>query len=426
MIRLRLYNCIVICVPNIKVGNRRLQEMIVDQAHSMLAHLGAYKTLSYLREFVWWRFMVKDVEAFCASCKTCQQSKPLMQKPYGLLNPLSIPTNPWEAIGIDFVGPLPSAKDRNGEYNSITVIIDLLTAMVHLVPSRDDYTAKDVAELMFVEVYRHHGLPRAIISDRDVLFTSTFWTHLNQLIGVKMKMSSAYHPETDGSTERANRTVGQMLRSCIGPTQHDWVLKLPAIEFAINSAHSESTGYAPFFLNMGRMPRSMIWNAPESNEYPSVRVYAQKMKNALMAAHDALLTARVKQTEQANKKRRMCPFVKGDLVYVSTKNVRLERGTSRKLFPKFIGPYLITEDFGNSSYRVNLPDSLKQRGVHNVFHASLLRIHIPNDDRLFPGHRNEQIPELGGSNGEWMINRILTHRGSNTDLEFKVEWSSGD
>ena len=104
-------------------------------------------------------------------------------------------------------------------------------------------------------------------------------------------MSSVYHPEIDGSTERANRTIGQMLRSCIGPTQHDWVLKLPAIEFAINSAHSELTGYAPFFLNTGRMLRSMIWTTPENDEYPSVRVYAQKMKNALVAAHDALLTA---------------------------------------------------------------------------------------------------------------------------------------
>ena len=337
-IRLKLYNRIVVCVPNIRINGRRLQEMVIDQAHSMLAHLGAHKTLSYLREFVWWSFMARDVDDFCSSCKTCQRSKPMTQKPYGLLNPLSVPTNTWEAIGVDFVGPLPSSKDRNGEYNSITVIIDLLTAMVHLVPSRDDYTARKVAELMFVEVYRHHGLPRSIISDQDVLFTSAFWTHLNHLIGVKLKMSSTYHPETDGSTERANRTIRQMLRSCIGPTQHDWVLKLPAIEFAINSAHSESTGYAPFFLNTGRMPRSMIWTTPENDGYPSVRVYAQKMKNALVAAHDALLTARVKQTEQANKKRRLCPFVKGDLVYISTKNIRLERGTSRKLFPKFIGP----------------------------------------------------------------------------------------
>ena len=97
--------------------------------------------------------MAKDVEAFCASCKTCQQSKPVTQKPYGLLNPLKVPVNPWEVIGIDFVGPLPCSKDRNGEYDSIMVIIDLLTAMVHLVLSRDDYTAKDVSELMFIKVY---------------------------------------------------------------------------------------------------------------------------------------------------------------------------------------------------------------------------------------------------------------------------------
>lgn len=113
--------------------------------------------------------------------------------------------------------------------------------MVHIVPSRTTYTAREIAELMFAEVYKHHGL--------------------NKLIGVKQKMSSAYHPETDGSTERANRTIAQMLRCCIGPNQKDWVSRLPAIEFAINSATSESTGYAPFFLNTGRMPRQMIWDA---------------------------------------------------------------------------------------------------------------------------------------------------------------------
>ena len=178
--------------------------------------------------------MVSNVTAFCASCTTCQRSKPPNQKPYGLLNPLPVPAKPWEAIGIDFVGPLPESKDRDGEYDSITVIIDLLTAMVHLVPSRSNYTAKDIAELMFVEVYKHHGPPRAIISDRDVLFTSLFWTNLNRLIGIKQKMSSAYHPETDGSTEHANWTIRQMLQSCIGPNQKDWVPQLPAIEFAIN------------------------------------------------------------------------------------------------------------------------------------------------------------------------------------------------
>ena len=199
-----------------------------------------------------------DVHKYCESCTTCKRSKPSNQKPYGLLHPLQVPMKPWESISIDFIGPLPISKDRNGEYNSITIVIDLLTRMVHLIPSRVDYMARDVAELVFFEVYKHHGLPRKIVSDRDTLFTSTFWTHLKRLIGIEQHLSSAYHPQTDGATERANCTIGQMLQSCIGPQQQDWVSHLPGIEFAINSSQSETTSYAPFFLNSGQLPRAFI------------------------------------------------------------------------------------------------------------------------------------------------------------------------
>ncbi|KAF9470998.1 hypothetical protein BDN70DRAFT_820587, partial [Pholiota conissans] len=111
-----------------------------------------------------------------------------------------------------------------------------------------------------------------------------------------------------------------MLRQCVNSTQTDWVSKLPAIEFAINSARSESTGFAPFFLNTGTMPRSMIWDAPRSDEYPSVRTFALNKKLALQSAHDSIIAARVKQTRDANRKRQVAPFTKGDLVYLSTKN----------------------------------------------------------------------------------------------------------
>ena len=180
--------------------------------------------------------MAADTNSYCTTCMTCKRSKPSNQKPYGLLNPLPVPGVPWEAIGIDFVGPLPESKNRDGTFDSITVIICLLTAMVHLVPSRINYTARQIGELVFEHIYKLHGLPKHIISDRDVLFTSAFWTRLNQLIGTKLKMSSAYHPETDGSTERANRTITQMLQQCVDPKQSDWVAKLPSIEFALNSA----------------------------------------------------------------------------------------------------------------------------------------------------------------------------------------------
>lgn len=211
---------------------------------------------------------------------------------------------------------------------------------------------------------------------------------LHKLMGVELKMSSAYHPETDGSTERANRT---------------------SIEFAINSARSESTGYAPFFLNTGRMPRIMIWDNPTVDEYPGVRAYAQKMKYAIMSAHDSIIAARVKQTRDANRRRRPAPFAEDDLVYVSTKNM------SR-----------ILRDFRNSSYTVALPSSLKRRGIHDVFHASLLQVHEPNDDRLFPGRLDNQVAELEDQDGEWAIDRIASHRGTRDEAIFEAVWKSGD
>ena len=145
--------------------------------------------------------MVSDTKSFCETCMTCKHSKPSNHKPYGLLNPLPIPGNPLEAIGMDFVGPLPESSNRDGTYDSITVVICLLTSMVHLIPSRINYNAHQLAELMFEEVYKHHRLPKNIISDQDVLFMSTFWGHLHKLLRTKLKMLSAYYPQTDGTME---------------------------------------------------------------------------------------------------------------------------------------------------------------------------------------------------------------------------------
>ncbi|KAF7761654.1 hypothetical protein Agabi119p4_9646 [Agaricus bisporus var. burnettii] len=223
-------------------------------------------------------------------------------------------------------------------------------------------------------------------------------------------MSSAYHPQSDGATERANRTITQMLRLCVSTDQKNWVQKLPAIEFAINSMRSETTGFAPFFLNSGRMPRSLIWNSETPKEFVGVRNFAMRMKLAILQAHDSIIAARVKQTRNANGHRKHSPFALEDFVYVSTLNISLPKGLSRKLSPKFIRPYLIIEDFGNNSYRIKLPLDLRSRGVHDVFHSSLLRIHIPNDDRLFPGRSESQLMPVDESPGtEWTAEKIMSH-----------------
>ncbi|TFY55328.1 hypothetical protein EVJ58_g8315 [Rhodofomes roseus] len=145
-----------------------------------------------------------------------------------------------------------------------------------------------------------------------------------------------------------------------------------------------------------------------------------------MAAHDSIIAARVKQTRDANRRRRPAPFVKGDLVYISTKNISLPRGLARKLALKYIGPYKILEDYKNNSYLIELSRNLKRRGVHNVFHSSLLRIHEPNDDRLFPGRLDSQIAELEDKDNEWAIARIVSHTGEREDALFEAEWKSGD
>ncbi|CAG7852966.1 Transposon Ty3-I Gag-Pol polyprotein AltName: Full=Gag3-Pol3; AltName: Full=Transposon Ty3-2 TYA-TYB polyprotein; Contains: RecName: Full=Capsid protein; Short=CA; AltName: Full=p24; Contains: RecName: Full=Spacer peptide p3; Contains: RecName: Full=Nucleocapsid protein p11; Short=NC; Contains: RecName: Full=Ty3 protease; Short=PR; AltName: Full=p16; Contains: RecName: Full=Spacer peptide J; Contains: RecName: Full=Reverse transcriptase/ribonuclease H; Short=RT; Short=RT-RH; AltName: Full=p55; Contains: Re len=414
----------VLCIPDVEIEGRKVREILITHAHSILAHLGAEKTLSYLRENVWWKGMSKDISEYCSSCTTCAHSKAVPTQPFGLLKTLEVPKRAWESIGIDFVGPLPSSSNRDSSYDMICTIIDHLTSMVHLVPMRQTYTAKDVAELVFEEVYKIHGLPERIISDRDSYFTSTFWTELHRLIGVELRLSTSFHPQTDGATERANRTMTTMLRQAVSDHQRDWATKLPAIEFAMNLARSVSTGYSPFFLNYGQMPRSML--TTDETVYPGVRKRALEIREAILSAHDAILSARVKQTSEANKHRRPAPFAEGDLVYLSTKNLSIPKGRARKLIPKYIGPYKIVKVIvPGASFRLELPAELKQRGIHPVFHASLLRIHIPNDDRKFPGRTLEHVTGFGKPS-EWPVDKIVSHEGKGKRAIFEVLWKSGD
>jgi hypothetical protein len=414
-----------LAIPDVKIDGQSIREAIIRQAHSILAHLGGHKTLLYLRDQVWWKTMVQDVIDYCKACPTCATSKSSMEKPRGLLKTMPVPSHPWQYIGIDFVGPVPESSNRNGAFDMICVIIDQLTAMVHLVPTKQNYKAADMAEVIFDTVYKLHGLPERIISDRDLLFTSRFWKKLHTLLNVELRLSSAFHPQTDGATERANKTMTQMLRQCVSLKQKDWVTKLPAIEFAMNSARSSTTGFTPFYLNYGRNPSPMIWKGEEV--YPGVRQFAENMKNAIMSAHDAIIASHVSQTVQANKRRTPATYKEGDLVYLSTKNITMPKGRARKLAPKYLGPFPITKVIKEgATYQLELSDELTKRGINRAFHASLLRPHVPNDDRRFPGRLPIQIPGFGEKPDEWIVDQILTHHGKGIGSEFQILWKAGD
>lgn len=415
----------LICVPEFLHQGRSIREIIIEHAHRILAHLGASKTAQYVRARFWWKDIISDVQHYCQTCSLCALNRTNTQAPFGRLQPLPVPSRPWESIGIDFVGPMPGSFNRLGRFDMLCVIIDHLSSMVHLVPTKITDKASDIAEVVFEHVYKLHGLPERIVSDRDSLFTSVFWKRLHELIGVELRMSSAYHPETDGATERANRTITQMVRICALADQHDWVRRLPAIEFALNSAVSDTTGFSPFYLNYGQIPRALKWDA-RTSRYPGVRVFAQRMKDAILQAHDSIIHARVKQTRQANRHRRVAPFAAGDYVYLSTKNLSLPAGVSRKLSPRYIGPFKIDQVVvDGSSYKLSLPHDLMARGINPVFHASLLRVFRENEDRRFPGRQLHELTGFRSSAKTWAVVEITDHYGRGKELLFEVKWNTG-
>ncbi|KAF8748998.1 hypothetical protein RHS01_10343 [Rhizoctonia solani] len=335
------------------------------------------------------------------------------------------PKFPWSQIGIDFVGPLPSSKTLYGEFDMICVVVDHLTSMTHLIASRQDYTARDIAEALHAHVFKLHGPPDIIISDRDKLFTSEFHKTINELSGTELGMSTSNHPETDGLVERWNGTLGGIIRTCTNRAQRNWAIQLPTIEFAINSARSETTGFSPFKLNYRRMPRPLLVRT--NTELNGVKEHARTIRHALMTAHDAIIAQRSIQTIQANRKRRAAPFKIGNKVFVSTKNMSIPEGKAQKLVNKWMGPVEISDKVVNgTTYRVILPPELMRRGIRPTFHASLLKPYIPDEDRRFPRHNYSRFISLEGDEDEWAVEKITNHRGRGNRAMFEVLWYGGE
>ena len=249
-----------------------------------------------MRRSFWWTTLGPDIKAFCDSCSTCQATKTSNERPQGLLHVLPIPTMPWSLIGMDFVGPFPMVD--NLDY--IWVGLCRLTSLVHLIPLRTTMTAAELAPIFMAEIIRLHGLPDTIVSNRDPKFTSQFWTETHRLLGVKLAKSIAFHPQTNGASERMIRKVSQILRTVIWPDQLDWPKHLPMVEFSINSSIVASTGYAPFELTYGYVPKMI--KTIEKTEYAGVQDFANKARDMVLNAHDALIGARIDQTYHANQK----------------------------------------------------------------------------------------------------------------------------
>jgi reverse transcriptase-like protein/integrase-like protein/gag-polyprotein putative aspartyl protease len=249
-----------LCLPDIPY-----RKIIIHNNHDLAiaGHPGYTKTYAKIARAYYWPNMGIDIRKHVQECDGCQRSKPANHPPAGRLRPLPIPSRAWESIGMDFIGPLP--KSALG-HDMILVIIDRLTKMAKFIASQSTATSKDVAELFLREVFRYHGLPSNIISDRDPRFTAKFWGALQKALGVKLLMSTAEHPQTDGQAEATVKTIQKMLKPFVFQGQ-DWEELLPTLEFAYNDTTQSSTGQTPFYLNYGYHPTGVTRHEPVNNPH---------------------------------------------------------------------------------------------------------------------------------------------------------------
>jgi len=408
----------LVCIP----ADSDLRLSLLHDAHdSVIAgHFGFEKTYGHLRSRFFWPTMAKEVRLYIHTCESCQRNKPGNQLPAGLLQPLPIPDQPWQTVTMDFIGPLPTTPRG---FDSVTVFVDKLSKQVHFVASKTSDTASQVARIFFDNIFRLHGLPTTIVSDRDAKFTSRFWTELSRLLDVHLAMSTAFHPQTDGQTERANRTLITMLRSFVDQRQSNWDLLLSAAEFAVNNAVNASSGVSPFFFNTGmhpNVPMSLLSPSPGPN--PAVNDFVRLQSEALILAKESLATAQERQATAANTRRRDHDFKVGDQVLLSLENITLPADrtrTSQKLLARFAGPHTIVEQLSPVSFRLDLPPTMN---IHPVFHVDRFRHYHPSPVALGPRTPARPAPEIIDDEEEYVVEGIAEHRISNNRREYLVQW----
>jgi len=363
-----------------------LQADVITEAHStpVNAHLGMDKTYEKLRRRYYWPGMVHTIRAYVRTCDACQRHKYPSDKPQGLLQPLPIPDRKWSSVSMDLITKLPTTPSG---FDSLLVIVDRLTKRIHLAPTAESADAPAIARLFFDTVFRHHGLPQQIVSDRDPRFVSNFWRALFSLTGTKLAMSTSNHPQTDGQTERANRVIEEMLRPLINQRHDDWDQHLTAIEYAYNDSVQASTGHTPFYLDYGQHPWSPVdffnptthGNVSSSND--TADTFATRLQETIAAAKSSIQRAQQSQKKHADKRRKPHPtFNVDDLVLLSATAVHGNGAIKLpKLDPRWYGPFPVVQQINNVSYKLQLPQDLR---IHPVFHVSVLkRYHgTPSDD----------------------------------------------
>ena len=397
--------------------DKKLKEQILRANHVLpqAGHVGRTKMLEKIQRYYWWPRLRQDVEDFLRTCDACQRNKVDNSLPAGLLQPLPIPKRRWESISMDFIVDFPKTADG---HDSILVVVDRLSKYAHFIPTTESISAEDLAHVFVDRIFKLHGMPKEILTDRGPLFTSAFTKELFKILDTRSVFSTAYHPQTDGQTERVNRILEDMLRHYVSPTQHDWNRHVPAAQFAYNNSYQESVRTTPFRLLYGENPVEPF-ALLSGTTFTRAHHFARKLQEDIARAKRNLIEAQDRQRTYANQHRRHVEYAVGDEVLLSTKNIRWRHPGTKKLLPRFIGPFKIVARIGPVAYRLELPEEYQ---IHNVFHVSLLKPYHASADAAQP-----PPPDWIDGDWEYEVECILAHREKKSahhkaKKEYLVQW----
>jgi len=375
-------------------------------------HGGRWKTMELVTRNYWWPGVTRDVGKYVEGCDLCQQMKNRMEEPAGKLKLSEVPQKTWSHLTVDFIMKLPVVAGKD----VILVVCDRLSKMTHFVATIEGTSVEGLARLFRDNVWKLHGLPESIVSDRGPQFAAELTKELNRMLGIKMKLSTAFHPQTDGQTEWMNQELEQYLWFFVEHRQKNWPEWLAAAEFAVNNKVHTATKVLPFMANYRKELR-MGGDIRRKGKVERAMEFVQRMKNVQEEAEAALKKTQEEMKRYADRGRRETKVWKrGDRVLLSTKDLVFKERPSKKLTERYVGPYAIEEVVSSNAVKLRLPSSMR---IHPVVNVSWI---VRYKEQVKGQKKEEEKPiEVEGVE-EWEVEKVLNKKKIRGVEKYLIRW----